>query len=382
VKKNREKISLNKLRTNLADHTLPLQQITDAFVKSKGSVEASKDARTLKLAEPSIVANLTEANLYGQLTDTRGNAVKKKDGTEYGSLADITNKVGKDREKAFNTYLLAKLQLERGPRGKSLLPEQQIERDPQGNILRINGINAQEVVAQYEAANADFQGIANELYDWFQAFQEQWWVGYGLSQKEFETLRALYPSYVPLMAADSKPSGASKRTDANQAIKAKKAYETDVNKYNPIMAMVETVQKHIAAAKNIEAMRAFDEQMKQLYADGLELAGIAEPAQKDMKAENWKHANEEARKEIADLVDSLKQNGDVTDDAADRIFDLMDNLPEMGFVAKDATGNDVLNIPMEDGSISAWTVYDPQVLKALTMTKPGGRRYRVARAIA
>ena len=370
LKKNQEKISLNKLRTNLADHTLPLQQITEALVKAGHKLDASNDTRTLALANPSMVANLTEANLYGQLTDAHGNSIKKNDGTEYGSLSDILHKVGAKNEKEFNTYLLARLELERGPVGKSLLNKD---------------VDAQQTVQYYENKYPNFRDTAIELYDWFQAFEQNWWVGNGISQKQFDALRALYPSYIPLMAAGSKPSGGSKRTDADPSIKVKKAYKTDVNKYNPVMALVETVQKQIAAVKNIEMLRAFDAQMKQLYAEGLDVSGIAEPAQKDVKVESYQSANETAKQKISDLIDQLygatPEHG-MTTEAADKLLEALDNLPALGFKYTNATGNDVINIPMEDGSYSSWTVYDPEVLKALTMTKPGGRRYRVARAIA
>lgn len=370
IKKPTEKLTVEKARTNIADHTLPLQKITDAL-KGKRNWSEATDARTLELALPSAVANLTQANIDEGITDARGEAVTKDDGTKFGALKDITRKIGALREKAFNTYLLARLQLERGPQGKSLLGQD---------------IDAQEVVNQYEKENSDFRDIANELYDWLQAFQQTWWVGYGIDQETFDKFRALYPSYVPLVAAEKSSSGkGDKRTDTVPGIKAKKAYESDVNKYNPIMAITEMVQKHIETAKKIEVLRAFDTQMHDMLAQGLDLEGIAEPAQKDIERRDFASEFENARQEIKDLIDQLygaQSPHGMPTSVADKLLDALDNVDTTVFVPKNkATGNDVLNIPMEDGTVHSWTIYDPGVFKALTAQRTSGNKYRFARAV-
>ena len=371
VKKHQDKITANKLRSMIADRTLILQDLTDANQKLFGKVRESEDARTLLLAMPSMVANLTEANLYDEMTDPYGNAVLNKNGEKYGSLADILNNIQKSEEKAWNGYLLARLDIERKKVGKGLFAAD---------------VDSKKAVADYERKYSHFKKTAESLYDWYNGFVQAWLVDTGIkTQEEFDLMRSLYPSYVPLHAAEGNSSmiAGQKHTDGNPADVMKGAYESDVDKYNPVMGLIENVQKYIAASKKIEALRAFNNQMEAAMSGGADLGFLAEPAQKDMKAVNYKGANERAERAVGEALAQLAERGQIDDVAAEAILEQIEELPDMGFTpSSTATGNDVINIPMEDGTIKSWTIYNPELFKALTMMQPGGGRNALYRAFA
>lgn len=377
VKKMTEKMNVSKARSLIADHTLPLQKITDAYEKAKGEVKPSDDARTLFLAMPSMVANLTEQCLHNTLVDMYGVPVKNKAGEEYGSLSDITQAIQKSEERDFNTYLLARLDLDRKKYGKGLYPvDLETGREK---------VNSKENIAKLEAQYPHFKETAEKLYDWYDAFCQTWLVDSGLkTQNEFDALRALYPNYVPLHEAGKDGSGnGQKRTDSDPSNVLKRAYKSDVDKYNPVMGIVENIQQYVFAAKQVEALRAWNFQMKTLLREHADIGAIAEPAQHDMVSENYKNAKLAVGERVASVLAKQVGGEQITEDEAIEIMKAIAESPDIGFRVSDrATGNDVINIPLIGGGFASWTVYDPQVLKALTMPKPGGRQYKFARAIA
>ena len=377
VKKMTEKMNVSKARSLIADHTLPLQKITDAFEKAKGKVKPSDDARTLFLAMPSMVANLTEQCLHNTLVDMYGVPVKNKAGEEYGSLSDITQAIQKSEERDFNTYLLARLDLDRKKYGKGLYPvDLETGREK---------VNSKENIARLEAQYPHFRETAEKLYDWYNAFCQTWLVDSGLkTQDEFDALRTIYPNYVPLHETGKEGSGnGQKRTDSDPSNVLKRAYKSDVDKYNPVMGIVENIQQYVLAAKQVEALRAWNYQMKTLLREHADVGAIAEPAQHDMVSENYKNAKLAVGERVASVLAKQVGGEQITEDDAIEIMKAIAESPDIGFRVSDrATGNDVINIPLRDGGFASWTVYDPQVLKALTMAKPGGRQYKFARAIA
>lgn len=367
--KQNKRMSIEKARTWIADHTLPLQQLVDQQEAQGNIVKESENARALLLELPSIVANMTNATLEDGMVDIYFNPVLKPDGTQYESMSDILQNVKKSEEKAFNTYLLAKLDLERSVQDKSLFP---------------SDVDANTVIQQYEQKYPNFKNTAESLYKWYEKFVQTMLIDTGIQpQSLFDAFRKMYPSYVPLKSAETK-TGTNKgqaKTDGNPANVFKRAYQNDAMKYNPVMAMVEQMQQYIMTAKSIEAWRAFDSQAKQLLQnqDGNLLP--VEPAQKDMVAENYENANKVAQAKLQKIVDQLNNNGTLTDADKQTLLDAMTKLPTMGWVQKNtASGNDVINIPLADGTISSWTVHDPLMLKALTLTQPSGHTYAVAKA--
>lgn len=369
VPEDKRKLTLSGVRNTLADHTLPLRIVQDNMKKINGRVIASEDARTLILEQPTIINNTIEHVRKDGLIDKYGEPVLRKDGTPYGGFDEITKKVGEAREKDFNNYMVLKLDQDRAPYGKNIVSDE---------------VNVQEEIQKLDKKYHDFKDIHKEFVDWLDAFYRTWWVGNGIDEEQFDTLRALYPNFFPLKAATAKQSGkGSKRTDADPSYKVKKAFKNrgqDI--YNPVLSTLEEIETLITKGKQIEAWRAFANQVKQLHSEGLDLNALAEPAQKDVDVENYERANMEAKKKLEDLLDVLHHEGKVSADAAEAVFDLMDELPSQGFVfSNTASGNDVINIPMEDGSIESWTIYNPEMMKALAYTRDGTPNLGLMRAM-
>lgn len=368
--KVRDKLSLSKVRSIVADHTLPLERVANVVARATGDSRASADARELLLARPTIVKNFTDANLQGTLVDMQGNPVRRDDGTEYGSMQDILENIDRRDEKAFNTYLLALLDVDRRAQGKGLFAE---------------GINSDDLIAQYEAQHPEFRDTANRLSEWYNKFFETWLVDTGIVPRDqFDTMRAMYPHYVPLHAADEsidRPSG-KRRTDGNPASVLEHAFKSDASKYNPVMGLVENVQKYVMTAKTIEALRAFDTQMSYAIEHHLDVGNIAEPAQPDMERIDQRRAKRNIAAAVGQVVNSIQQNGIASQQDVQAVMDAIANVADFDYVVhRTASGNDVINIPRADGSIGSWTIYNPELLKALTMTDSQGNLDPLARKL-
>jgi len=368
--KVQDKVNLNRARSIIADHTLPLQELADIVARASGNNQASANARELLLARPTLVKNLSDGNLYGTMLDMHGDVVRRADGTEYGSLADILENIDRKDEKAFNTYLLARLDIDRRAQGKGLFAE---------------GIDSDTLVREYEAQYSNFRDVSDRLYEWYNKFFETWLVDTGIVPRaQFDAMRATAPHYVPLHAADEsadRPSG-KQRTDGNPARVLERAFESDASKYNPVMGLVENIEKYVMTAKTIEALRAFDAQMMYALENQLDVGAIAEPAQHDMERINQGRAKRNIADAVNRVLTGMQQNGTVSQQDSQAVMDAIANVANFDYVVHDtATGTDVINIPMADGEVHSWTIYNPDLLKALTMTNNNGNISPIARKL-
>lgn len=78
--------------------------------------------------------------------------------------------------------------------------------DQKGNP--ITAATSREVVAKYEADNPWLAEKAEDIYRWWDRFMRTWVVGDSLSEADYETMREMYPHYVPTYRADKKALGA------------------------------------------------------------------------------------------------------------------------------------------------------------------------------
>jgi len=370
-KPRKEKLSLTKTRTDLADHTLPMEAVIRAITNSSKTPSMAKNARELILARPSIVKDFTDTTLYDAMVDPQGNDVLRDDGTKYGGLSDIMKQIDRKDEKAFNTYRLALLDVNRKAQNKGVFDD---------------SMDSAKLVKEYETKYPHFKKVSDQLTEWYNKFFQVWLVDTGIkTQQEFDTMRKLYPDYVPLHAAEdsiNKPSG-KPRTDGNPANVLERAFASDVDKYNPIMGLVENVQKYITTAKTIEAYRAFDQMMKQAMDDHLDVSAFAEPAQPDMEKIDQRRAKRNITEVAKNAMEGMQLTGDVSQIGSQAVLDAIAGVADFDYVVHDtATGYDVVNIPMANGSVHSWTIYNPSLLKALTMTGSQGETNKVLRALA
>lgn len=367
-KESKYKKGLRGLATALADYTLPLVELTNARRAVEGEgFQADKDVRTLLLAKESMIANLTDSCLYDNLVDPQGNVVHRANGDAYGSLRDILQKVPREKEKDFNALW-------------ACLHAQSRQDVTINKAVFGREVNVSEAIAQLTRENPEFRGIIDECESWYTAFMQTWLVDTGMmAQDDFDLLRVRYPYYVPTFRSGM---GENRQTRVRANDTPGNAVQTarggTSNLYNPVMGMVEYMQRYIANYKHVEVLRAFDDTMRTVP----DLYGIAEPAQADVTSENRRAANAQARQAVEDAIEAIRNGGDTLSAEAEAVLlGAMDALPEQGWVYHDTvSGNDVLNVPRADGTIGRWTVYNTDMLEAM-LAQPPRQTAKALRAI-
>lgn len=367
-KETKYKKGLRGLATALVDYTLPLVELTNARRAVEGEgFQADRDVRTLLLAKESMIANLTDSCLYDNLVDPQGDVVRREDGDVYGSLRDILQKVPREKEKDFNTLW-------------ACLHAQSRQDVTIGKAVFGREVNVSDAIAQLTRENPEFRGIIDECEDWYTKFMQTWLVDTGMmDQATFDMLRSRYPYYVPTFRSGM---GENRQTRVRANDTPGNAVQTarggTSNLYNPVMGMVEYVQRYIANYKHVEVLRAFDDTMRTVP----DLYGIAEPAQADATSENRKAANAQARQAVQEAIAAIRNGGDtLSAEAEATLLGAMEALPEQGWVYHDtASGNDVLNVPRADGTIGRWTVYNTDMLEAM-LAQPPRQTAKALRAI-
>ena len=87
--------------------------------------------------------------------------------------------------------------------------------DSDGNAVTAD--TSREIVQQYLAENPWLEEKAQGIYDWWDKFMRTWAVGDSITETEYNTMRELYPHYVPTYRADKKGVGAANFVGANGA---------------------------------------------------------------------------------------------------------------------------------------------------------------------
>lgn len=75
---------------------------------------------------------------------------------------------------------------------------------PDKNGNPITAETSRQVVAKYEAENPWLKEKAQEMYDWWDQFMKIWVVGDSITQEQYDTMREMYPHYVPTYRVDGK----------------------------------------------------------------------------------------------------------------------------------------------------------------------------------
>lgn len=362
---------LRGMATALADYTLPLLELTDARRAAQGAgFDASKDVRTLLLARESVIANFTDSCLYDTMVDPEGNVVIDVNGAPMGSLSDILENVPREQERELNALWACLHARDR--------QDPTIAREVFGREVDVDA-----AIAEIQGRHPELMDVIDRAEAWYTKFMQTWLVNTGLMPQEtFDMLRDRYPYYIPTFRSgmETSENGQTRIRNTNTPGNGvRRATGSTTNLYNPIMGLVEYTQRYIANYKHVEVLRAFDETMRTI--PGLE--SVAEPAQGDMEVENREAANNAARAAVANVfMAQIAANGQFNDPAtAVQVMQALADLPDTLFWVQDtATGDDVLNIPMEDGTISRWTVYNRDMLEAI-LAQPTSLRSRALKAI-
>lgn len=367
--KNGLRENLDGLAVKLFDYTKPLHDLTEARRKQEGaSFQADKDVRTLLLGRESSISNTVTSCLYNEMVTPEGDAVLNAEGNKVGSLADILSEVPIAKEKDLNTLW-------------ALLHARDRQDESVGKAIFGADIDIEAAIAEIEGRNPELIKTIDRAEAWYTQFMKTWLVDTGMiSEDVFNRLRSDYPYYIPTFRSNTSigeqgQTGISKNSTPKSGLKGAKG-GTD-NLYNPVMGMVEYVQRYIVNYKHVEVLRAFDDTMRNIQ--GLE--AIAEPAQQDIERVDFHSANENARAAIAEVTQQLQSGKAITSEGEQLLLSALDTLPELGWIMKDtASGKDVLNIPMPDGSVNRWTVYNAPMLTAM-LQQPLKQQSTILRAI-
>ena len=145
--------------------------------KRKGAVTQAESYQMVRNA-PAISQNIID----GRLSDIDGNEIGE-------SYSELVKSMPGNMDAEFQTYLVHRLNAERRPQGKAVVAESEKE--------------SAQYVREAEAANPEFAEAAKRYYDWWDKFMRAYAVKSGrVSLAEYEHLRELYPSYVPIIRAN------------------------------------------------------------------------------------------------------------------------------------------------------------------------------------
>ena len=87
--------------------------------------------------------------------------------------------------------------------------------DSNGNAVTAD--TSREIAQQYLSENPWLEEKAQGIYEWWDKFMRTWAVGDSITETEYNTMRELYPHYVPTYRADKKGVGAANFVGANGA---------------------------------------------------------------------------------------------------------------------------------------------------------------------
>lgn len=87
--------------------------------------------------------------------------------------------------------------------------------DSDGNAVTAD--TSRKIVQQYLSENPWLEEKAQGIYDWWDKFMRTWAVGDSITETEYNTMRELYPHYVPTYRADKKGVGAANFVGSNGA---------------------------------------------------------------------------------------------------------------------------------------------------------------------
>ena len=356
--------------TTFADYTLPLLDMEVARKDQEGvlTYTASKDPRTLMLAKNSgSITNFAKNCMEVTMVNPEGDIVLREDGTPWGSFGDIV----KDIPMSKAPTLAAIWELENA-----------MDRKKYGKNIFADDIDVEKAYQELADANPELVEAAHQMHDWMNKFIQTWVVDTGMLGKDGEALwnkmKQMYPHWAPAFAV----------TKDQQSVTGKKDYQAPTSgmmranghtqqTLDPVLGCAEYVKRYITNYRLVEAYRGLIESAN---LPGFE--AIMEPAQMDMSPQNETYQNQMTYNAVMKSINELAETGDISIEAVNKISEVFDHLPDVSFHAKPQNGNDVITVPMKDGTTTSWTVYQPELINTLTVTPPQIRNRYIRSALA
>lgn len=286
----------------LFDHSHPLYQIA-LKQQAAGMYSADKDVRTLEKLRDRRAGNTMNSFINIGITLPGTDALMlDKNGKPYESLGELLGKIKKQDIQAFNTYMLLVHAQDRQLTNvdfDKIADAEELAR-MKDRIKEVFGadVDVNAALAEMKAAHPEFEQIGNRLREIYNAVVKAWAVDTGLMDKDtYYRFRKRWPHYVPTY-----------RVGESQHNPQAAVTGSTKNIYNPIVSLVENMNRYVSDYYNQEVLRAFDDFMT---TKGVDHMGIAE--------ETHVHS-----------------------------------------------GSDVVKVKLEDGTERYWAIKDDSILKALT----------------
>lgn len=261
----------------LGDRTYPMLRLTRLMKSQLGSdYRISEDPRELLLSNPNLGANFSETIIEGRLVDPQGTTINEH------SIQSILHQVPSNQRDDFLNYWTLLHSRDRDTNGNTvygLTPEDTATRDA--------------AIAQYEQEHPEWLGIIDAACDWMNQFVQAWVVDTGgMTQKQFDEMKALYPHHIPTYRADyffggQKYEGSSGGRPGQQHTKAETvgnglqgAPGSARDLIDPALGITQYIQGIVAAEKNREAFAAFADAIRRT-ADNADIAEIVQTPEMD-----------------------------------------------------------------------------------------------------
>lgn len=340
--KKTAKERVQNFRVQALDSTLAFDEMSKRLRKDKGKdYMMSEDPRMIALKNNRI-DNFIRANFESQLVDVQGNTILDR------GLADNFNGIDADQMTDFNAYLLLVHEIDRARAEKSIFGNQ------------FNEQQIMEAIREQEAKHPSWKQNRLDLQEWYDAFFRAYVVDTGvLTQAEYDTMRRMYPNYVPTYRQmPDGAKGAPKKSSGDARTGVGRATGSDLNVRNPVEALAQQVMFYTQQAHRLQLGNVFAD-----YIDRYDNTGMfAEKIQKDVRR------NPEMERIAKDVEGMIAERTGEQDMTAVRGTDMLEadilrRMDSAMFTFSDqATGSGVINVLNTDGTYRSYVVHDQSML--------------------
>ena len=282
---------LSEINRQVFDYMAPAKQVSDELYEAaQWSASASKRADvvlTQNLIDP-------EGNIAGESLSQR--------------LADVgaTQEMYRD----IAEFALARHAIDRDRAGR-----------PVFDTHEITAQDLQDYVANTETNHPEIVRAADALVDFWKDFFDVWMVETGMvDQQTVDTMRQMYPNYVPTFRVTDKNFG--KKNGAGSAFRLRAAVQggSSLEVINPIYSITRMTQQIVNTVSQNQVMRVFHDAMQ-----GGDFGWLATQETADMRVTNVDTGRAEFA--LADLYENLAASGAEIDPMA--FEDFYDTLANM-----------------------------------------------------
>lgn len=334
VKKDSLGERLSKAVTAIFDWTHPLETVDKSVKKGTGEYGNVQTAAKRRNFSERVVSNMFT------------NALTAPDGTIIDeSFSSAFTEIKPKDSDTFITYMLSKHSLDRNAQNKQVFAND------------ISTEQIQKTVRELETSHPEFAPALKKFENLWQEFMQSWMVDTGLlSREDFDTMKAMYPNYVPTQRYLGNESGY--RGGGKGAFTIKSAKGSDLQIINPLESIANYVNRIVDTVYKNNAALQFHEAYQN--AEGLGL--YAREITSDMRRESVDTTN------VQENVKSILEENDVDSDVLSKVLNAIGEEAVGWRDIGTSTEGNVLAVQLPDGSkrYYQFTQQGKQIFEALT----------------